>query len=88
MERLTERKWKSNTVEPLPCPCCESTKTHLQETNGPSVEIYCQDCGLTTGRRASATIAMGIWNRRPTQYAPDLGESSASDNLSTPAPSG
>jgi hypothetical protein len=64
-DRLTERKWKSNNpADLLPCPCCKSKYIILKTTNGPCVEIYCKNCGITTGCKDSITIAVGVWNRR------------------------
>jgi|WetSurSiteA1Bulk_404760.scaffolds.fasta_scaffold324398_1 hypothetical protein len=61
-DRITERKWKSNYVDLSNCPFCGAVPDLY--ANDQSVLITCNNCGVTTGGRASTTIAIGIWNRR------------------------
>jgi Lar family restriction alleviation protein len=63
-DRITDRKWKSDKEFDLkPCPFCGGEATLY--VNDFSSLITCNDCGVTTSGRHSATIAVGVWNRRP-----------------------
>jgi transcription elongation factor Elf1 len=67
MERLTERKWETQTrpgaVPPLlDCPFC-SGKAELI-ADGYNAVIRCTKCFIQTQRHTSITMAVGVWNKR------------------------
>jgi len=64
-QRLTKRIEKtSDHTALLPCPCCGSDDVQLKDADVPRPIVSCLRCGLNTGTRATATIAIGTWNRR------------------------
>lgn len=58
-----ETHYRAEEMEYIPCPCCGSTRAGRGSENDHHY-VKCSQCGMMTGRFASADLARIMWNHR------------------------